>query len=140
MMAWYSRARSWIKNRIRSSREVTDSNFADSFVSRTNESAKLESVTSREDLIRFLIQDLAREYQAIISYVVYSQALKGAEYKNIAAEFEKHTQGELTHALTVAKQIDYLDGMPAIHPKEVLPSQKAKEMLLFELENETETI
>jgi bacterioferritin len=109
-------------------------------MARTNESSKAGTVTSREELIAFLNQDLAREYQAIISYVVYSQVLKGAEYMNIAAEFENHAQEELSHALILAKQIDYLGGMPAIQPKEVRTSEKAKEMLRFDLENETETI
>jgi bacterioferritin len=107
---------------------------------RTKESANAESLISREDLIGFLNQDLAREYQAIISYVVYSQILKGAEYMNIAAELEKHAHEELSHALIIAKQIDYLGGMPAIHPKEVRTSENAKEMLHFDLENETETV
>jgi bacterioferritin len=87
-----------------------------------------------------LNEDLAREYQAIISYVVYSQVLKGAEYMSIAAELEKHAQEELTHALTISKQIDYLGGMPTVQPREVRTSEKAKEMLRFDLENETETI
>jgi bacterioferritin len=107
---------------------------------RTDPSSKGEDVTTREDLLSALNEDLAREYQAIISYVVYSQALKGAEYMNIAAELEKHAQEELSHALIIAKQIDYLGGMPAIRPKEVRTSEKAKEMLRFDLENETETI
>jgi bacterioferritin len=109
-------------------------------MSRTDQEKKLETPLSRETLIEALNEDLAREYQAIISYVVYSQVLKGAEYMNIAAELEKHAQEELSHALIVAKQIDYLGGMPAIHPKEVRTSEHAKDMLRFDLENETETI
>jgi bacterioferritin len=109
-------------------------------MARTDTSTKPDVTTTREDLISFLNEDLAREYQAIISYVVYSQVLKGAEYMNIAAELEKHAQEELSHALIIAKQIDYLGGMPAIHPKEVRTSENAKEMLRFDLENETETI
>src|ERR1700735_2684117 len=88
---------------------------------------------SRSELIGLLNEDLAREYQAIISYVVYSQVLKGAEYMSIAAELEKHAQEELSHALIISKQIDYLGGMPAIHPKEVRTSEKAEEMLKFDL-------
>src|ERR1700676_2782016 len=98
------------------------------------------STVTREDLVDLLNQDLAREYQAIISYVVYSQVLKGAEYMNIAAELEKHAQEELSHALIISKQVDYLGGMPAILAKEVRTSEKAQEMLKFDLENETETI
>ena len=109
-------------------------------MSRAEAAPKVEPHTSRKDLIALLNEDLAREYQAIISYVVYSQVLKGAEFMNIAAELEKHAQEELSHALIIAKQIDYLGGMPAIQPKQVRTSEKAKEMLRFDLENETETI
>jgi bacterioferritin len=95
---------------------------------------------SREELIRLLNEDLSREYQAIISYVVYSQVLKGAEFMNIAAELEKHAAEELSHALLVSNQIDYLGGMPAVQAKPVRTSEKATEMLRFDLENETVTI
>jgi bacterioferritin len=95
---------------------------------------------SREQLIGLLNQDLAREYQAIIAYVVYSQVLKGAEYMNIAAELELHAKQELQHAMTIAKQIDYLGGMPVVTPKPVKTSDKATDMLRFDLENENETI
>ena len=105
-----------------------------------NAKRSIEAEVSRERLVELLNEDLAREYQAIISYVVYSQVLKGAEYMSIAAELEKHAQEELTHALTISKQIDYLGGMPTVQPREVRTSEKAKEMLRFDLENETETI
>jgi bacterioferritin len=95
---------------------------------------------SRPELIDLLNQDLSREYQAIIGYVVYSQVLKGAEFMNIAGELEKHAAQELSHALIIAKQIDYLGGMPAVEAKTVRTSEKATEMLQFDLDNETETI
>jgi bacterioferritin len=95
---------------------------------------------SRSELIDLLNQDLSREYQAIIGYVVYSQVLKGPEFMNIAGELEKHAAQELSHALIIAKQIDYLGGMPAVEAKNVRTSEKATEMLQFDLENETETI
>lgn len=60
---------------------------------------------TREDLVALLNDDLAREYQAVISYVVYSQVLKGAQYMNIAAELEKHAAEELSHALILAEHI-----------------------------------
>jgi len=95
---------------------------------------------SRERLIELLNEDLAREYQAIIAYVVYSQVLKGAQYMNIADELEKHAQEELQHALIVAKQIDYLGGMPAVNPRPVKTSERAEDMLRFDLDNENETV
>jgi len=95
---------------------------------------------TREQLIDLLNEDLAREYQAIIGYVVYSQVLKGAAYMNIARELEVHAGEELQHALILSKQIDYLGGMPAVMPKPVKTSEKAEDMLRFDLDNETETI
>ena len=94
----------------------------------------------REDLVRLLNEDLAREYQAIIAYVVYSQVLKGAAYMNIAGELEKHAAEELQHAIILANQIDYLGGMPNVVPKPVKTSEKAEQMLRFDLDNENETI
>jgi bacterioferritin len=95
---------------------------------------------TREELITLLNEDLAREYQAIIAYVVYSQVLKGAPYMNIAAELEVHAAQELQHALILSNQIDYLGGMPSVVPKPVKTSEKAEEMLRFDLDNENETI
>ena len=95
---------------------------------------------TREELVNLLNQDLAREYQAIISYVIYSQVLKGAQYMNIAAELEVHAQEELSHAIILAKQIDYLGGMPVTRPEVVRTSPKAEDMLRFDLEAENETI
>src|SRR6202162_6500983 len=90
---------------------------------------------SRAQLIELLNEDLSREYQAIIAYVVYSQVLKGAQYMNIASELELHAKQELDHALTIAKQIDYLGGMPVVTPKPVKTSATAAEMRRFALDN-----
>jgi bacterioferritin len=98
------------------------------------------SKITREQLVDLLNDDLEREYQAIIAYVVYSQVLKGAEYMNIADELEVHAGEELQHAITLANQIDYLGGMPKVTPKPVKTSEDAKEMLRFDLDNENETI
>ena len=57
--------------------------------------AKQDKQFSRKDLIAALNEDLSREYQAIIAYVVYSQSIKGAQYMNIAEELEKHAAEEL---------------------------------------------
>ncbi|MDQ2667486.1 MAG: ferritin-like domain-containing protein [Gemmatimonadota bacterium] len=95
---------------------------------------------SREQLIAHLNEDLSREYQAIIAYVVYSQAIKGASYMGIAKELEQHAAEELEHALIIAKQIDYLGGDITANPKPVKTSDDAKEMLRFDLDNEATTI
>ena len=93
-----------------------------------------------QELIDALNEDLAREYQAIIAYTVYSSVLTGAQWMNIAAELKLHAAEELQHAMIIADQIDYLGGDPTATPKPVKLSRKAEEMLRFDLENETETI
>jgi bacterioferritin len=95
---------------------------------------------SRESLIALLNDDLAREYQAIIAYIVYSQTIKGAAFMTIARELAVHATEELQHALIIANQIDYLGGTPVVVPKPVKASPQPEAMLRLDLENENETI
>jgi bacterioferritin len=104
------------------------------------QSAASENEISRDRLAELLNEDLSREYQAIIAYVVYSQVLSGAQYMDIAAQLEIHAKQELDHALTLSRQIDYLGKMPSVTPKPVRTSEDPKEMLRFDLDNENETI
>ena len=105
-----------------------------------SDSSVAEGPADRNTLIQLLNEDLAREYQAIIAYVVYSQVLKGAAYMSIAKELEVHASEELAHALIISKQIDYLGGTPTVVPKPVKLSDKPQDLLRFDLENEKETI
>jgi bacterioferritin len=105
-----------------------------------DKSQKNNGQVNRKQLIDLLNEDLAREYQAIIAYVVYSQKLKGAQYMSIAKELEKHAAEELKHALIVSKIVDYLGGDPTVTPKPVKTSDKAEDMLRFDLQNENDTV
>jgi bacterioferritin len=98
------------------------------------------TLITRERLIDLLNEDLAREYQAIIAYVVYSQTIKGAAYIAIAKELEKHAAQELQHALLISKQIDFLGGSPTVQAKTVRTSEETTDMLWFDLQNENETV
>ena len=102
--------------------------------------AKSTAAITKEGLIKLLNEDLEREFQAVIAYVNYSQVLKGAAYMNIAGELEVHAKEELGHAIKLSYWIDLLGGMPAVTAKKVKTSEKAEEMLRFDLENEKETI
>jgi bacterioferritin len=99
-----------------------------------------KSLITRKEMIHLLNQDLAREYQAIIAYIVYSQTMKGAKYLHIAGELQKHAGEELSHALQIAKQIDYFNGTPVVMPEKVKMSGNPDDMLRFDLENERVTI
>jgi len=96
--------------------------------------------SNKDEIIRGLNEDLAREYKAIIQYVVFSSALKGAEYGDIAEQLKMHASQELSHALEVARQIDYLGGDPTVKAKEAEYSQDSKTMLEIDLRAEQETI
>ena len=109
-------------------------------VEKTQKTKESSSAITRERLIELLNEDLSREYQAIIAYVIYSQVLKGAEYMSIAQELEKHAGEELQHALIISGQIDYLGGMPTATPRPVKLSEDARTMLQADLDNENETI
>jgi len=95
---------------------------------------------SRARLIELLNEDLAREYKAIIAYVVYSQVIKGAKYMTIAKELEQHASEELQHALIISRQIDYLGGQPTVTPETVDTGDDPDVLLRFDLDNEVETI
>ena len=95
---------------------------------------------TRGQLADLLNEDLSREYQAIIAYVVYSQVLSGAQYMDIAAQLEIHAKQELDHALILSRQIDYLGKMPVVTPQPVRTSKNAKDMLRYDLQNENDTI
>ena len=106
----------------------------------TKEIIITESKITREQMIQLLNEDLAGEYQAIIAYTVYSQVPKGAAYTDIARELEAHAGEELAHAIKIAKQIDYLGGMPGVTPKPVKTSNDPVAMLRADLENERTTV
>jgi bacterioferritin len=105
-----------------------------------NATATRETQITRQALIEHLNDDLSREYQAVIAYVIYPQVLKGAQFMSIAEELEKHAGEELSHALKISKHIDYLGGTPTASPKPVLQSDDAETMLRADLENERQTI
>src|SRR6202163_792852 len=96
-----------------------------------HKSDKDKQEISRDRLADLLNEDLSREYQAIISYVVYSQVLKGAEFMSIAEQLETHALQELKHALILSRQIDYLGKMPTVIPRPVRTSENAREILRF---------
>lgn len=124
----------------KSSKPAKSSKTAKSSKSETSGSSVSQGPVTRQELIDGLNEDLAREYQAIIAYVTYSQLIAGPQYQHIAGELEVHAAEELRHALTIAKQIDYLGGTPTVLPKPVKTSSDTKMMLRFDLENERDTI
>lgn len=99
-----------------------------------------QPTVTRKQLVQGLQEDLAREYKAIIQYVIFSQKLDGARYMAIADELEQHAHQELDHALAVSRQLDYFGTYPVHEPAPVRVSDNNEDMLWFDLQAEDETI
>jgi bacterioferritin len=98
------------------------------------------ATVNREQLIQGLQEDLAREYKAIIQYVIFSQALDTARYMSIAEQLEQHAHQELDHALAVSRQLDYFGAYPTHEPEPVEVSDDNEEMLWLDLRAEDATL
>jgi len=98
------------------------------------------AAVTREQLIQGLQEDLAREYKAIVQYVIFSQKLDGARYMNIADQLQEHAHQELDHALEIARQLDYFGEYPVHQPAKVEVSEENEEMLWIDLRAEDETV
>jgi bacterioferritin len=68
----------------------------------------------KSDFIDRLNADLATEFQSIVQYVQHTATVKGAQYAAIVTEMGQHLGQELEHAKTLAAQIDFLGGTPAV--------------------------
>jgi bacterioferritin len=99
-----------------------------------------DDATARAALVQGLQDDIAREYKAIIQYIIFSQKLDKAAYMNIADQLSVHAHQELDHALAVARQLDYLGAYPVHQPKPVEVSEDNEEMLWADLRAEDDTI
>lgn len=98
------------------------------------------STADRQALIQGLQEDLAREYKAIIQYVIYSQKIDRAQYQNIATELEQHAHEELDHAIAIAKQLDFFGAYPTHQPEPVEVPEDNEGMLRADLQAEDTTI
>ena len=91
-------------------------------------------------LIKLLNKDLALEYTAIVQYTQHSGVLTGAEYGDIIKEIKIHAAEELQHAITLAEQIDYLEGFPTAEVVPAKTSPENREMLEQDLAGELDAI
>ncbi len=98
------------------------------------------TAVTREQLVQGLQGDIAREYKAIIQYIIFSQKLDSARYMNIADQLEEHAHQELNHALAIARQLDYFGAYPVHEPAPVEVSEDNEEMLRADLRAEDDTL
>lgn len=95
---------------------------------------------ARQELLEGLNTDLAHEYQAIISYLLYSRLANGPHRLELAAFLEGEVADELEHAKFLAHKIIALGGTPITEPAPVRLTEDNREMLELSLQSEKDTI
>jgi bacterioferritin len=98
------------------------------------------STDKRAELIAGLNEDLAHEYNAIISYMLYARLVDGPLRLELSGFLEGEIADELEHAKFLAHKIIALGGTPTTEPAPVKLPTNNREMLQLSLEAETETI
>ena len=93
-----------------------------------------------QDLIEGLNQDLAGEYNAIISYLQYSSKVTGPYRPQLVAFLQTEIPDEQAHAQYLADKIVSLGGEPVVEPKPVNTSDDTRQMLEYIYEAEAETV
>lgn len=63
---------------------------------------------SKEKLIELLNMDLTREYAAAIPYIQHAAVMTCAQFGDIIKELRVHANEEISHAIILADQIDFL--------------------------------
>ena len=94
----------------------------------------------RQALIDGLNEDLAHEYEAIISYLLYAKLVHGHARLELGAFFEAEIADELGHAQFLAQKIVALGGTPTAEPAPVKLPRDNRGMLEAALESEKATI
>ena len=95
---------------------------------------------SRERLLELLNEDLAREYQAIITYRTYASAVSGINRQELREFFASEIPDELGHAQILADKIVAMGGQPTTVPASVKYTEDPRQMLQNALEDEEETV
>lgn len=68
----------------------------------------------RNQLTQLMNEDLASEYRSIVQYNQHVATLKGLEVQSLLDELKQHLGQELSHAIILAEQIDFLGGIPTV--------------------------
>ena len=95
---------------------------------------------SMKKLVDLLNRDLMLEYSAAIQYIQHAAVLTGAEYGDIIKEIKIHANEEIQHAIILADQIDFLNGIPTVEVGDIKTSSDNVKMLEQDLEGEEDAI
>ncbi len=94
----------------------------------------------RETFIQGLNEDLAHEYEAVITYTTFAARVKGPHRPALRAFFLEEAKEELEHAQFLADKIVALGGVPTTQPARIPEAETPRAMLEAILKAETETL
>jgi bacterioferritin len=94
----------------------------------------------RNQLTRLMNEDLASEYRSIVQYNQHLATLKGLEVQSLLAELKQHLGQELTHAMILAEQIDFLGGVPTVEVPTIPSVTETQAALQLDLELEEQQL
>jgi bacterioferritin len=90
-------------------------------------------MTTRDEFIHALNEDLSSEYQSIVQYNLHIATITGPEYVSTLAELTQHLSQELEHARVLASQVSFLGGVPTTMVPEVADSSTSEGALKADL-------
>jgi bacterioferritin len=93
-----------------------------------------------QTLIDALNDDLAGEYNAIISYIQYSAMVTGPYRPELVQFLQAEIPDEQGHAQYLADKIASLGGSPVVAPRPVKTSTDTRQLLQFIYEAEAQTV
>ena len=96
--------------------------------------------SDKQKLIDGLNEDLSHEYEAVISYLLFSSLTHGHARLELASFFDTEIADELGHAKFLARKIVALGGTPTAEPAPVKLPKDNKGMLEAALQAEKDTI
>jgi bacterioferritin len=86
--------------------------------------------------IDLLNEDLSTEYQSMVQYVQHIAVITGPEFLSTIDELKRHVNQEVSHAETLAEQVDFLGGVPTVQVAAVTAATDARTALAADLKLE----
>lgn len=93
-----------------------------------------------QEIITGLNEDLASEYQAVITYATYAATVTGPYRESMKEFFAAEVTGELRHVQFLANKIAALGGTPTTVPAPVPAAKDLKTMLQNVLKAESDAV
>jgi len=94
----------------------------------------------RQQLAQLMNEDLGTEFRSIVQYTQHIATLKGLDVQSILPELRSHLTQELSHAVILAEQIDFLGAVPSVQVPSVPSETDTQPALQLDLDLEEQQL